>query len=199
MFHRMVIVGLLALGTGTAWGDTLFGSDTNGLRYAAASVSDDSALQRGVNFNGVVFPIRTHVANDIDLTQADGTLYYERRQHDVLVNLGLALRFLDGSLQMTAADYASRVVFDGFVPLFYGRVRFDLPWYSLYTAMQAEAMSQGSDELLDANLFVGWTSPTGIGVEAGYRRYRLKLHDYDQLDRLDIELSGPYAAIQLHF
>jgi hypothetical protein len=66
-------------------------------------------------------------------------------------------------------------------------------------AAQAEGANQSDDRLLDANLLIGWTSPTGFGVEAGYRHYRLKLINYDQLDRLDIDLRGPYATIYLHF
>ena len=200
MLHRMVIAGLLALGTGMAWGEWSAGVDTAaGLRYCAASVSENSALQRGINFDGVVLPVGADVADDIDLTQVDGALYYELRDEPMLLDVGLALRWLDGRIQMPAVDYARAVVFDGLVPLLYGRVRIELPWHSLYAAAQAEAMNHGSDRLLDANLLVGWESPSGVALEAGYRHYRLELLHYDQLDHLNIDLSGPYTAIYLHF
>jgi len=85
------------------------------------------------------------------------------------------------------------------LPLVYGRFRVALPWASFYAAAQAEGANRNGDRLLDVNLFVGWSSPIGFGIETGYRRYRLELVDYDQLDRLDIDLRGPYATVSLHF
>lgn len=199
MLHRMVVAGLLALGTGMAWADPAVDETTAGLRYSATSVSNDSTLLRGIDFNGVVFPIDFDVASDIDLTQVDGAMFYEVRAATTQFDTGVALRWMDGRMRMTAADYANLVVFNGFVPLVYGKLRAELPWYSLYAGAQAEGMDRNGDRLLDANLLIGWSSPAGFGVEAGYRHYHLKLINYDQLDRLDLELHGPYTTVYLHF
>jgi len=200
VLHRMVVAGLLALGAGMAWSEPAVGDEpAAGLRYSATSVSDDSSLLRGINFNGVVFPVNANVASDIDLVQVDGAMYYEVPGDATLLDVGVALRWLDGRMHTTVTDYADLVVFDGFMPLVYGRLRAELPWDAFYAAAQAEGMSRNGDHLFDANLLIGWTSPTGFGVETGYRHYRLKLINFDQLDRLDIDLRGPYATIYLHF
>jgi outer membrane protein len=196
----MVVAGLLALGTGMAWSAPAASDGlTAGLRYSATAVSNDSTLLRGVNFNGVVFPVDARVLSDIDLTQVDGAMYYEVSGNETVFAVGAALRWLDGTMRMTAAEYSNLVVFDGFMPLVYGRFRVELPWDSFYATAQAEGANRNGDQLLDANVFVGWSSPVGFGVETGYRRYRLKLVDYDQLDHLDIDLRGPYATVYLHF
>jgi hypothetical protein len=196
----MVVAGLLALGTGIAWGAPAASDGlTAGLGYSAAAVSNDSALLRGINFNGVVFPVDARVLSDIDLTQVDGAMYYEVGRAETVFAVGAALRWLDGRMRMTAAEYSNLVVFDGFIPLVYGRFRVALPWDSFYAAAQAEGANRNGDRLFDANVFLEWSSPIGFGIETGYRRYRLKLVDYDQLDRLDIDLRGPYATFYLHF
>jgi len=200
VLHRMVLAGLLALGTGMAWGDPAVGDEpTAELLYSATSVSNGSSLLRGINFNGVVFPVDAHVASDIDLVQVDGAMYCEVRDDAALLDVGVALRWLDGRMRATAANYANLLAFDGFVPLVYGRLRAELPWDAFYAAAQAEGMNRDGDHLFDANVLIGWTSPTGFGFETGYRHYRLKLINYDQLDSLDIDLHGPYATVYLHF
>jgi outer membrane protein len=200
VFHRMVVAGLLALGAGMAWGDPAAVDETTaGLHFSAAAVSNNSTLLRGVNFNGVVFPVDARVLSDIDLTQVDGAMYYELSDDETSFDVGVALRWVDSRMRMTAAEYADVLAFDGFMPLLYGRLRLELPWDSMYVAAQVEGADRDNERLLDANLLVGWTSPTGLGVETGYRHYRLKLIDYDQLENLDIDLRGPYVAVYLHF
>ena len=200
MFHRMVVAALLALGTGMAWSDPAASDDlTAGLRYSAAAVSNDSALMRGVSFNGVIFPVDARVLSDIDLTQVDGTVSYEVRDDETLVDVGVALRWVDGRVRMTPAEYSNLVAFDGFLPLVYGKLRVELPWESWFVGAQAEGANRNDDRLLDANLLIGWTSPAGFGIETGYRHYRLKLVNFDQLDRIDLDLRGPYVSVSLHF
>lgn len=124
MLHRMVMAGLLALGTGMAWSDPPVGGDTD------------------------VFPI--------------------------------------------AADFA-------FVPFLYGERRTESSWLSVHTVAQPDDTHRAGERLLDKDLLFGWASATGVSVEAGYRNYRLNLVDYDQFDRLEVDMSGPYATFALHF
>ncbi len=200
MFNRMVVAGCLALGTGMAWSDGSEQRDAGtSVGYSAATVSGDSVVRRGISFDGVIFPVGTDVADDINLTQVDGELFYQAGEGAASLDVGVALRFMDGVLQMNVADYGRYAAFEGLVPLLFSQMRIELPWQRFYVAAQAKGMHHGSDRIEDGNLLLGWQSPRGIGVQAGYRHYRLKLNDYDELERLDIDLSGPYASLSIAF
>ncbi len=46
---------------------------------------------------------------------------------------------------------------------------------------------------------VGWESPVGLGAEIGWRSYNLELDSFDNIDSAEIDISGPYAAVNFHF
>jgi hypothetical protein len=200
VLHRVVTAGILALGAGIALAETPAQDDsTNHVGYVAGAVSGATNVPRGVDFNGVVFPLDTDVADDIDLTQVDGAVFYELSGAATALEVGMALRLIDGVVELTAADYGRWAQFDGVLPLAYARLRLDLPWSTFYSAVQAKAYQWNRDEMIDATMLLGWASNSGVAVEAGYRHYRLRLVDYDQLEQLDVDLSGPYAMLSLRF
>jgi len=168
------------------------------LRYAALAVSSDSSQPRGIDFNGLIFPVSTVIGSDIDLTQVDGVVYAELADIGVSLDIGFALRYLDGAVDMIDTNRGDRAEFDGVVPLLFGKARIDV-WHDIYTAAEVSGVTADGERVLDASLLVGWTSPAGVGIQTGYRSYRLKLADYDQVDRLDVDVSGPYASIEFHF
>jgi len=168
------------------------------IRYAALAVSSDSALARGIDFNGVTFPVSNVVGNDIDLTQVDGVVYAELSDDGASLDIGLALRYLDGAVDMIGANRDSRAEFDGVLPLVFGKARVDV-WHELYTAAEVSGVTHDDERIFDARLLIGWASPAGIGIQTGYRSYRLKLAHYDQVVRLDVDVSGPFASIEFRF
>ena len=200
MLHRVVTAGLLALSAGMALAETPAKNPSNHrVGYSATTVSADSGGPRTVDLDGVVFPVDPAVADNIDLTQVDGSVFYQVAGDTTAVDVGLALRYIDGVVRTTVADYGRSERFDGLLPLAYARLRADLPWSTWYAAAQAKAFGQNRDQVVDANVVLGWESGAGVAIEGGYRHYRLKLVNYDQLDRLDVDLSGPYAMVSLRF
>ena len=168
------------------------------LRYAANSVSSDSTLPRGIDFNGVTFPVSRSLGSDIDLTQVDGDVYGELVNDSVALDIGLTLRYLQGGVDLVDTNRGRRAQFDGAVPMLFGRVRMDV-WNGVYALAELQAVTVDRDRLSDGNLLIGWDSASGLGIETGYRSYRLKLDDYDQLDRLNVDVSGPYATVKFRF
>ena len=107
-----------------------------------------------------------------------------------------------GTAQVVVASSAidsSPVEFQGLLPLLYGKARVDLPFSGFWLGAEVSGADLDGNSLIDGNLVLGWESPYRIGIEAGWRTYRLKLDDFDDVDSADVEVSGPFAAINVLF
>ena len=60
-------------------------------------------------------------------------------------------------------------------------------------------MGYDGNSVVEFNAQVGYESNLGLGLEAGYRSVRMELDAFDDVDSAEIDVSGPYAAINYHF
>ena len=169
------------------------------MQYSELDLDQAATLTRDLDFNGIAFPTGTDIATIVDVKQTDAAFYYEFLDNVVSLDLGIAVRYLDGEVAISSAVDSSPVDFKGVLPLLYGRARIDLPLSGLWLGAEVTGGDLDGNSLIDGNLVLGWESPYRIGVEAGWRTYRLKLDDFDDVDSADVEVSGPFAAINVHF
>jgi hypothetical protein len=52
---------------------------------------------------------------------------------------------------------------------------------------------------LEFDAKIGYESSVGLGIEAGYRAVQIELDAFDDVDVAELDVSGPYAAINFHF
>jgi hypothetical protein len=83
--------------------------------------------------------------------------------------------------------------------MLYGRARVDLPFSGFWLAGEAQGLGYDGNSVVDANAHLGWESKWGLGFEAGWRILNLRLEEIDELTMGDIEVKGPYAALNFHF
>ncbi|MEM1432680.1 MAG: TIGR04219 family outer membrane beta-barrel protein [Pseudomonadota bacterium] len=168
-------------------------------QYSGINVNGNEVLSRSIEVNGTLFSFADTVASEVDLTQADAVFYYELLDNVLSLDIGFAARWVDGEIELMSTTQSARAEFSGVLPLLYAATRIDLPLTGFFVGSQVMGVSYGGNELYDLNAQVGYESDYGIGAELGWRSFQLTLDEYDELDRADIEVAGPYLAFNYHF
>lgn len=171
------------------------------LRLGRADISADGrdTLTRSISFGGQTFSISEAVRSDVRLEQTDAVLYYELLDQGLSLDLGLAARWVDGVVAVVSASGSGEAEFEGVIPMLYGRTRFDLPVSGFWLAAEASGIAYQGHSLVDASALVGWTSGIGLGAQLGWRTLRLELDEVDEVERADIEVSGPFLTLHFRF
>lgn len=171
------------------------------LQHTDLSSSQSATIVDTFTLDGQVFT-PGEVATDIDLTHIDGTLYYELLDNWVSLDLGLTVRKFDGYVQAQneTVGTSQYVALDEAIPMVYGKARFDLPLTGLSVGGQANVINYDDNSLSDMSVNVAYdfvnTLALDIGLEIGYRQMNLEINEDVTAD---VELSGPYASLNLHF
>jgi outer membrane protein len=169
------------------------------LNYTDVSTSGSNALTRTVAFSGEVFTVNEAVDSELDFTQVDVVAYYELLDNVFSLDVGVAARWVEGEVEMVSDSGFARAEFEGVLPLLYVRTRVDLPLTGLWVGAEAMGLGYDGHQLLDASAQVGWESPIRLGTEVGWRKFNLELDGFEDIDNAEIDISGPYAAINFHF
>jgi outer membrane protein len=169
------------------------------VQYTDLDVSGRTDLPRGIAFRGVTFPAGTTVRTHFELTQIDGTLYYKLWGTGFEVDLGLTLRYIDGRIDIAAENQSAQADVEIAFPMLHAGGRVTLPLTGLWAGGRIDGAAFRGDSLIDASLGAGWRSPLGLGLEAGWRLYRIEIDGRGDLDRARIDVSGPYAVLNFRF
>lgn len=169
------------------------------VNYAEISTSGQNALSRTITFRDETFSVSEDVSSELDFSQADLVAYYELLDNVVSLDLGLGARWVDGHVEVNADSGSGRADFEGVQPLLYARVRADLPLTGLWLGGEAVGLAFDGHQVVDAAAQVGWESPIGLGAELGWRTFQLDLDSFEDIDNAELDIDGPYAAINFHF
>lgn len=147
----------------------------------------------------------TNGANlDIDATALDLTLYYEILDLDVLsLDAGLTIRYLDAEFKAQAFALGSaEESLSAPVPMLYAAGVAGMPFTGLYARAEANYLSYDDSSFSDMQISVGYrvidNLAVDMSIELGYRKTELDIDDIDDI-YADLEFSGAYAGLQLHF
>lgn len=145
-------------------------------------------------------PVGAEVKSDLDIDQLDVTLYYEVLDNWVNLDLGLTARRFDGELvlrdQTPLSTKVSETSVDSVVPMGYLAARFDLPLTGVSVGAEGNFISYSGDSLHDFNAY-GQYEFAMLQLRAGYRQMAIDYEDDD--DKLDVEMSGPFASVGVAF
>lgn len=169
------------------------------VNYVTFNVDSESVLSSTIDFNDVIFPVDTAIATDVDIKQADALLYYELLDNVVSLDVGFGARYMDGRFSIVSDVNASEAEFTVVVPMLYGRSRADLPLTGFWVGGEVMGMGYSGNSLIDATAQVGWESSLGLGAEMGWRFLGFDLDDVNDFDRANVDVSGPYLALNFHF
>ena len=170
------------------------------IRAQHSSYGSDGAAEAGrtLVFNDLTLNPPAGFETDIFVEQTDLILYYKLLDSVVGLDVGIGARSAEGEVTIRSSLASTEVDFDETLPLLYTRVRMDLlgGWWASADVM---GMSYDGNELLDGSALLGWQSPWGLGLEAGYRWVRLRLDEVGDIDEAAIDFQGPYAALNFRF
>jgi len=162
---------------------------------------------------GGIIDLDGTVDSSLELQMYDMTAYYELLDNAVELDAGLTLRYLNGNMSVTpTADFnlpgfmpdlslsAPQVTdIDMWLPLIYGKARFNIPTTDISLQLETNGISYQDTTFYDYELSVRYTFTMGLGVEAGYKAMHLDSKDLADGLVVDVDSSGPYAAIVWDF
>ena len=166
------------------------------MQYTRIDTTANGQTPAGFEFNDAVFPAGTPVQSDLDLTHADATFYYQLLDNVVNLDLGLTVRYIDGSVDIRSVGESAHEDLEVVLPLLYAAGRVDLP-LGFYVGADINGLKAGGNGLLDYRVNAGWVSPILLGVEVGMRRFDIDYDDDD--DKADLSLDGVYGSITFQF
>jgi len=147
------------------------------------------------------------------LQSYDITAYYELLDNMVELDAGLTMRYLNGDIAVIPSasfnfgpfsspsiGLSSEIVdIDMWIPMLYGKARFDIPNMDVSLQLEANAISYEETTFYDYELSARYTFSMGLGLEMGYKSIHLDSEDLADGLVVDMDFSGPYASIVWDF
>ena len=178
------------------------------LKYTELELNGATQLEDTFSFNGSDYIVGTDVNSVTDLSHIDYILYYEIFDNDLIsIDLGINAKQFDGEITVSydsdeVFTQTETVDFSGFVPLAYGRFEAGLPFSGLSVFAEGSFLAIDDSKVRDYQMGIAWelidNLAVDVAVKAGYRSMVLELDDVDDINT-DIDASGPFAGIQVHF
>ena len=139
------------------------------------------------------------ISNKLSLDITDTTLYYELLDHWTEVDAGLTFRHISGDMDVNTKLSSELIDFSTTTPMLYTRLRAHIPTTDFSLGLEANAIAFSGINAYDYELSARYTFYMGLGIEAGYKSMHIENDDFvDNLD-VDIDFSGPYAAVSWDF
>jgi outer membrane protein len=181
------------------------------LKYTELELNGSTILDddRSFSFGGSDYVVGTQVGTVSDLSHVDYILYYEIFDNDLVsIDLGVNAKQFDGDIVVTGTSQdggpntTERVDFSGFVPLVYGRAEVGLPFTGLSVFFEGSLLAIDDSKVQDYQAGIAYALLDNLAIDldvkAGYRSMTLELDDIDDI-YTDLDASGPFAGIQIHF
>ena len=179
------------------------------LKYTELELNGDTTLDETFSFGGSDYVVGTQVGTVSDLSHIDYILYYEIFDNDLVsIDLGVNAKQFDGEIVVTGTSQdggqntTERVDFSGFVPLVYGRAEVGLPLTGLSVFFEGSLLAIDDSKVQDYQMGVAYALLDNLAIDmdikAGYRSMTLELDDIDDI-YTDLDASGPFAGIPIHF
>ena len=179
------------------------------LKYTELELNGDTTLDETFSFGGSDYVVGTQVGTVSDLSHVDYILYYEIFDNDLVsIDLGVNAKQFDGEIVVTGTSQeggqntTERVDFSGFVPLVYGRAEVGLPLTGLSVFFEGSLLAIDDSKVQDYQAGIAYALLDNLAIDmdikAGYRSMTLELDDIDDI-YTDLDASGPFAGIQIHF
>lgn len=149
----------------------------------------------GFTWNGTPIPAGT-VTSSIDLSHTDIGLYYEVWDTGFDIDLGINVKFFDGTVTMTSGAITATSTFDETVPMGYLSVGIPLV-AGFKIGGDLSYISYDGDKFQDYFFNVRWVSDFLLGVELGYRSFTIDYADGNEY--ADVKIDGPYVNLRLDF
>lgn len=169
---------------------------TSMLLNGAGNIPEEKVL-RNAAFDGPV-------VNEVSYNTNDLAAYYQAYDNFVTLDLGLAVRLVDGYVQIARQDglLSEKASFDTLVPLLYSKMHIDMPLKGWYMDLIGAGITYDRTTITDLTGKIGWKREfehlnySHIGLELGYRQQKTKLHQIDNFNT-DFDLGGGFLGLNI--
>ena len=169
------------------------------LGYSEFGHTGAGTLNQSFDFGGTTYAANSNVESVFDLKMYDLTLYYEILDNWVNIDVGVNVKYVDGSISIKDDTILSEATdFQVPIPMLYAKARFDVPTTDLSFQVEGNYITYDGHTLYDAEAGVRYTLALGLGLEAGYKTMKLELDDIDDLS-MQSDFSGAYAKVVWDF
>ncbi|AOT09846.1 TIGR04219 family outer membrane beta-barrel protein [Pseudoalteromonas luteoviolacea] len=177
------------------------------LKYTELELVGSTTLTDTFEFGDSNFTVGTTANTVADLNHIDYIFYYELFDNDLIsFDFGINAKQFDADVVVTGDVNGTQVTetvdFSGFVPLGYLRAEVGLPLTGLSVFAEGSLLAIDDSKIQDYQVGIAWefidNLAVDVAVRAGYRSLVLELDDIDDFDS-DIDASGPFAGLQVHF
>ncbi len=216
---------LIGAGTSADLEDTLYWSDAQDIMIKAylehplpfipnAKIAFSNLSHEGqgevtdFSWGGIDIPLQGDIDTSLELKMYDLTLYYELLDNWVEADAGVTLRYFDGNIAVntlaTLSSLSTTVTsettnFNAFIPMLYGKTRFNIPTTDISLQLEANAISYEESTFYDYELSARYTLAMGLGLEGGYKIIHLDSEDLTDGLKADMDFSGFHASVVWDF
>jgi len=148
-----------------------------------------------IDWNNVTIPAGT-VTSSIDLSHNDIGLYYEVWDVGFDFDLGINVKFFDGTATISGGGLTATSSFKETIPMGYASVGIPLVG-GFKLGGDLSYVSLSGDKFQDMLVNVRWMSSFMLGVELGYRSFSIDYTDGNKF--ADVKIDGPYLNLRLDF
>jgi len=167
--------------------------------YSNFSHEGHGTASKDFSWGGVkLFTLEDTVDTKLDLSMSDITLYYEILDNWLNLDIGVNIKYLDGFIDVETTTEKEHKTFEVPLPMLYAKARFDIPATDVSFQIEGNYVSYDGNTVYDVEMGARYTFLLGLGVEAGYKAFKLKFDDVDDLS-LDADFSGLYGKVVWDF
>lgn len=167
--------------------------------------SGEGKVSKNIKYGDLLINVNGYERSSFELNQIDSILYYEILDNWVNLDVGINIKYIDGSAEISALDPSTfKVVknekkdFKFAVPMVYADARVDIPMTNFSIGLSANAITYDSSTFYDTKIYINHDLSVGFGAELGYRQEKLKIDDIDDIYS-DIKIKGAYAGVYFRF
>ncbi len=174
------------------------------LGYSSFGHSGSGILNKNIKFSNQTYNTTSKIDSTFDLDMYDLTLYYELVDVGLDLDLGVNVKYIDGSVSAKGVGGTppkpinESTSFSVPVPMVYAKARVPIPATDIALQVEGNYVSYSGNQFYDFEAGVRYSFALGVGLEGGYKSMKLKLDDVDDLT-LDTTFSGAYAKLVWDF
>ena len=174
------------------------------LGYSSFGHSGSGILNKNIKFSNQTYNTTSKIDSTFDLDMYDLTLYYELVDVGLDLDLGVNVKYIDGSVSAKGVGGTppkpinESTSFSVPVPMVYAKARVPIPATDIALRVEGNYVSYSGNQFYDFEAGVRYSFALGVGLEGGYKSMKLKLDDVDDLT-LDTTFSGAYAKLVWDF
>ncbi len=166
--------------------------------YTSFSHEGSGTVQESFIWGGTTFTANDNVDSSFDMDMYDITFYYEILDNWLNADIGLNVKYIDGTIDVASTLQDESTDFTLPIPMLYAKARVDLPTTDLSFQVEGNYVTYDGHTLYDFEAGVRYGLMMGFGVEAGYKTMQLTIDDIDDTS-LDADFSGLYGKVVWDF